>query len=194
MKGLETRQRQPEYLPTEGLTLEEDRRLADLLKKLSKGPISTPVYTEIARIIPQSIVEVVIFRENNNTIETLLIPRPKDDIVWPNMLHTPGSAIRRSDFYRPDQNPLNGVFERIKNKEISSEFAFSPKYVSRLYRNADRGPEVADIYFTELSKDSDTDSYIWCPIDQLSNNPRFIQHQLEHVLLAAQQYQQYKNI
>jgi len=194
MKELESRNHQlPEYLPTEGFTPKEDQQLVDILKKLKGERISTPVYTELARILPQTTVEITIFRIKNNIIETLLISRPKDDIVWPNMLHTPGSAIRASDFDRPDQNPLNGAFARIQQEISNNEFLFIPRPVGHLYRKVKRGAEVADIYFTEIPDNSDKDSYVWYPVDKLSQNPRFIQHQLEHVLLAATQYQQYKN-
>ena len=183
---------QPEQFATDGLTLEEDRQLADLLKKWNGGRISTPVFTELARIIPQPIVEVVLFRMNGDVLETLLIPRPADDIVWPGMYHTPGAALRRADFLREDQNPLNGVFERIQKGELNSKFAYTPFFAGRLHRLADRGPEVAEVYFTELPEVSSIEHHVWYPIDQLSENPQFIQHQLPHVLLAAEKYRQYR--
>ena len=137
---------QPEQFATDGLTLEEDGELARLLSKWNGGRISTPVFTELARMIPQPIVEVVLFRGNDNVLETLLIPRPADDIVWPGMLHTPGAAVRTSDFRREDKNPLNGVFERIQRGELNSDFAYTPVFADRLHRLGDRGPEVAEVY------------------------------------------------
>lgn len=190
---------QPEYVPTEGLTLEEDKQMVDLLKKFNTGRISTPLYTEFARILPQAIIEVVIFRKNNNLIETLLVPRPKDDISWPNMLHTPGTAVRLSDYHRKDGIPKNGIFERLQKSELNNNFAFTPIPVRLdnddgvLYRQTKRGPETATIYFTELPENSDKDFYVWHPVDELAQNPKFIQHQLAHVLLAAKQYQQFKD-
>jgi len=188
---MKERQHLIEQFPTDGLTPEEDEKLAILLERC-KGRISTPVFTELARMIPQPIVEVVIFRKRNGILETLLIPRPKDDIVWPNMLHTPGSAIRTSDFERTDQSPLNGAFERIQNNEIHNQFSYTPVFVDRLYRKGDRGCEVAEIYFTEISETQE-DNYNWSPIDQLSQNPIFIQIQLEHIKLAAEKYQNKKS-
>src|SRR3989344_9021208 len=140
--------------PTEGLTPEEDKRLADLLSKWNGGRISTTVFTELARMIPQPIVEVVVLRNNGGTIETLLIPRPADDLVWPGMYHTPGAALRTSDFHRDDQNPLSGPFERIQRGELGSNFAYTPIFAGRLHRLADRGPEVAEIYVAELPETS----------------------------------------
>lgn len=183
---------QPEQFATDGLTLEEDQQLADLLAKWQGGRLSTPVFTELARIIPQPIVEVVLFRMNDDVLETLLIPRPANDIVWPGMYHTPGAALRRADFLREDQVPLNGVFERIQKGELNNDFSYMPFFAGRLYRMAERGPEVAEVYFTELPEDSYEEDHVWYPVDQLSENPQFIQHQLSHVLLAAGRYRQYR--
>lgn len=178
-----------EYPPTEGLTLSEDRELTALLSKWTGGRISTPVFTELARMIPQPIVEVVVFRVNDGTLETLLILRPEDDIVWPGMYHTPGAAVRAADFHREDNNPLNGPFERIQRGELRSEFREPPIFVGRLHRLGDRGPEVAEIYFTELPESvvSHPD-HVWYPVEALAENPKFIQGQLGHVLIAAEHY------
>ena len=180
----------PEQFATDGLTLEEDGELARLLSKWNGGRISTPVFTELARMIPQPIVEVVLFRKNGEILETLLIPRPADDIVWPGMLHTPGAAIRTSDFHREDQNPLNGVFERIQHGELNSDFAYTPVFAGRIHRLGDRGPEVAEVYFTELPEGSYQQHHVWYPVDKLAENPKFIQHQLGHVMIAAGFYNQ----
>ena len=139
-------------------------------------------------MIPQPIVEVVVFRKSGEILETLLIPRPADDIVWPGMLHTPGAAIRTSDFRREDQNPLNGVFDRIQRGELSSDFAYTPGFAGCLHRLGDRGPEVAEVYFTELPEGLGQQHHVWYPVDKLAENPKFIQHQLGHVTLAAEQY------
>ena len=181
---------QLEQFATDGLTLEEDGEVDKLLSKWNGGRISTPVFTELAKMIPQPIVEVVLFRKNGAILETLLIPRPADDIVWPGMLHTPGAAIRTSDFHREDQNPLNGVFERIQHGELNSDFAYTPVFAGRIHRLGDRGPEVAEVYFTELPEGSYQQHHVWYPVDKLAENPKFIQHQLGHVMIAAGFYNQ----
>lgn len=174
-------------IPTEGLTAEEDRQLASLLSKWTGGRISTPVFTEIARIIPQPIVEVVLLREKDGVLETLLIPRPADDILWPGMYHTPGAALRASDFERADNDPLNGPFERIQQGELNCAFVRRPTSVGRLHRMSTRGPEVAEVYVAQLPKGVKNKNHWWYPVGQLATNPSFIQHQLGHVLLAVEQ-------
>ncbi|MDD4937801.1 MAG: hypothetical protein PHX34_02170 [Candidatus Shapirobacteria bacterium] len=179
--------KQLEQFPTDGLTLKEDQQLTDLLSKWNGGRISTPVFTELAKMIPQSIVELVIFRQNNDVLETLLIPRPKDDIVWPGMLHNPGSAIRNSDFKNNAQQPEKSLFERLQNSEVKAPFA-SPIFVDLHRGIGQRGSEVAQIYFTEMLSEPNQEGCQWCPVDQLAQNPKFIQDQLEHIKLAAEQY------
>lgn len=168
----------PEQFATDGLTPKEDQQLVILLSKWTGGPISTPVFTRLARMIPQPIVEVVILRVNNETLETLLIPRPADDIVWPGMLHTPGTALRASDYYREDGIPLNGAFERVK-QEINNEFASPPTFAGRLHRLGERGPDVSEVYIAELLESSSLrPEHIWYPVEQLPHNPKFIQGHL----------------
>ncbi len=177
--------------PTEGLTPVEDRELTKLLKKWKGGRISTEVFTELARMIPQPVVEVVIVRMNQGAIETLLIPRPQDDIVWPGKYHAPGAALRAADFVRKDRNPLNGPFERIKSGELNSSFTYTPIYVDRFHRSGDRGPEVAEVYVTELPEGAFTPKdHQWVPVDKLKDHPEFIQHQLPHIMRAAEKFRE----
>ena len=182
------------YIPTEGLTVEQDIQLRTLLSEWTGGPISTPVFTELARMIPQPIVEVVVFRKNGDTLETLLIPRPPDDIVWPGMYHNPGAAIRTSDFNREDSDALNGVFERIENGEIKSSFAYRPVFVGLHNRMSVRGPEAAQIYFAQISREPlDSISNVWYPVGELEQNEKFIQGQLTHIRMAAERFNQKGN-
>ncbi|MBI2327624.1 hypothetical protein HYU92_04890 [Candidatus Curtissbacteria bacterium] len=182
------------YLPTEGLTPQEDQDLVALLSKWTGGRISTPVFTELAGMIPQPIVEVVLFRKNGDTLETLLIPRPEDDIVWPGMYHTPGSALRAADYHREDHVPLNGAFERIQRDEFKAEFAHTPTFAGRLHRLGDRGPEVAEVYVAELPEGLATQpNHVWYAVEQLEQNPKFIQGQLGHVMIAAEHFNRMSN-
>lgn len=177
----------PEQLPTDGLTPEQDAQLVSLLRMWGGGRISDIVFTQLAAMIPQPIVEVVVFRDGSE-LETLLIPRPKGDIVWPGMLHTPGTALRASDYKRPDGTPLNGAFERIE-REIDNQLAHPPTYAGRLHRMSGRGPDVTEVYITELLEGSSLKpGQVWYPVEQLQAHPLFIQEQMGHVKLATQAY------
>ncbi len=186
MTDQERLRNQQEQFTTDGLTPEEDRELVKLLSKWKGGKISTPVFTELARIIPQSIVEVVLFRENDGFLETLLIPRPKNDIVWPGMMHTPGTARRASDYRRADKEPLNGAFERIQHGELHGKFADTPIFAGRLDRDGDRGPENVEVYVADMKENFELlEGQEWYRVDKLSENSKFIQGQLGHVFLAV---------
>ena len=185
--SVEQPQEQPAQFVTDGLTPEQDQYLVELLLKWNGGRISTPVFTQLARITPQAIVEVVLFRKNK-VLETLLIPRPDDDIVWPGMFHTPGVALRTSDYYREDQNPLKGAFKRIE-EEINNEFASPPTFAGRLDRLSERGPEVVEVYTAELPESMNLKpGQVWFPVEQLPNNEKFIHGQMGHVNIAADAY------
>lgn len=178
----------PGYPPTDGLTPEEDQLLVQLLSKWTGGPISTPVFTKLAGIIPQPIIEVVFLRGVKEDPETLLIPRPKDDIVWPGKVHNPGTALRTSDFYRKDRNPLNGAFERVR-REIQNDFAYPPTFAGRLHRLTDRGPEVAEVYISGLLEETSLQpGQLWYPVNKLETNPNFLQGQIGHMRIAARFY------
>lgn len=176
-----------ERFPTDGLTPQQDAQLESLLAMWGGGRISDRVFTRLAGMIPQPIVEVVVFGTRDE-LETLLIPRPQGDIVWPGMHHTPGTALRASDYNRPDKTPLNGAFERII-REIDNNFAYPPTYAGRLHRMSSRGPDVTEVYITELLEGSSLNpGQLWHPVTKLSTHPTFIQEQLGHVKLAAEAY------
>lgn len=176
------------FIPTDGLTFEDDHELVQLLSKWGGGRISTPVFTQLCRMMPQPIVEIVFLKGTGENTETLLIPRPPDDIVWPGKVHNPGTALRVSDFLREDANPLNGAFERIR-MEIQNEFAYPPTFVERLHHLGERGPEVAEIYISGLLAEKTLQpGQIWYPVEQLASNPNFLQDQLGHVMIATEFY------
>jgi hypothetical protein len=176
--------------PTDGLTREQDGQLAELLSKWNGGRISDLVFPSVARLTPQPCVEVVVFRKGGGGLETLLIPRPATDTVWPGMYHNPGQALRLSDYYREDGDPVNGPFQRIQRGELQAEFAERPIFVGNDFRMTLRGAEVAIVHFARLKTGTvDRDSYVWCPVEELANKADFIQHQRRHIQeLAAPAY------
>lgn len=180
-------QKGPEIVTTDGLTPREDSQLARLLSKWRGGRISTPVFTQLARITPIAIVEVVILRDSNEALETLLIPRPKDDPIWHGMYHTPGTTLRASDYKRADQNPLKGAFERIE-REVNNELS-PPTYAGLLLRLSERGPDVSQIFIAQLLGGATLQpEHLWYPVAQLAGYSNFIQAQLGHVMLATDAY------
>ncbi len=189
----ERQEGQPERIPSDGLTLEQDIALEGLLKLWEGGRLSAEVFTEIARLIPQPIIEVVVLRNNCGIIETLLLPRPKDEKVkqWEDKYHTPGSALRNSDVKKETNNDLSGPFERVERGELGTKFAYPPKFGWFTVRKGDRSVEMVQAYYTELEKGADIKpGHIWYPVDMLAGNELFLQHQLEHVVMTAEAFRE----
>lgn len=173
---------------SDSLNFEEDSQLVHLLTKCTGKTYSQKVFIELTRLTPQTVIEVVILRMHNNVIETLLIPRPADDIIWSGMSHTPGSPLRNVDFEVSATNPASHAFKRIE-KEVKVPFVKTPILAEMLFRQGDRGNEAVIVYITELSSQCTIpNTSYWVPIDKLDKDKKFIQSQLDHVKLAANFY------
>lgn len=58
-----------------------------------------------------------------------------------------------------------------------------------------RGAEVAFVHIAELKPGTvDRADYIWYPVKELANNVKFIQHQRNHIELAAREYKNRFNL
>lgn len=115
----------------------------------------------------------------DGSVEVLLLKRPADDPIWPDMLHTPGTVLRSSDL--TDDN-LSRAFHRIAEHEFSMTEALDCKSLYSDFRKMDRGPELAVIYYTDLSN-SEIPVGTWYRTDMLP--PQFIETQRAFVLDAV---------
>lgn len=176
---------------TDGFDVGDDEKVISILNKWKGGPISDKLFTELAGILPQPCIETVILRENNQEIEVLLIPRPSDDISWNGMLHSPGGALRHSDFMRADKTPINGVFERIQNKETKLNFSEEPIFVTNLQHMTKRGPEAVMVYLAKMSDSAKfPDEFVWVNINKLESLPNFPKHQLTVIQKAVEKFKE----
>lgn len=176
---------------TSGFAPGDDQTVVEILGKWDGGPLSPQLFTVLAGMIPQPIVEVVVLRmfEPDMTVQTLLIPRPVGDPIWPGKLHNPGAAFRKGDFLRQDGTPLNGPFDRIQHGELGQMFEFRPQFAGKIHRMTLRGAEVVEVYVAVISSDAPLKTgHEWVDVDALPNRADFIQHQLEHVQIAANHY------
>jgi len=91
---------------------EEQKTLVKLLKKLSPGFYPLEIYHEFCRLNTVSFIEIIpIINDGRNTPKILMIKRPKNDLHWPNLYHTPGCTIRPTD-------TLESTFQRILKDEL----------------------------------------------------------------------------
>lgn len=173
---------------TSGFEPEDDGKAVEILRKWNGGRISTPLFTEIARIVPQPIVEIVILRVHEGRVETLLLPRPEDDIIWPGMVHTPGVSLRSADFHREDQNPINGALERVES-EIGLDITLLPLEPFVQNEISERGPAASQVYIGKVADDAKLpEGRFWHPVEDLPNVGNFIQHQYGFVIEAARRF------
>lgn len=179
---------------TGGFGPDDDDRVVEILKKWDGGPISDKLFTVLAGMIPQPIVETVILRQKNNVIETLLIPRPADDIVWKGKMHTPGCAIRRADYYTAGKTPLECAFERIQSKElVPIRFIGTPAYVGVFEGPGDRGPGIARVFVAQIPEDAVLPAGAeWYPVSKLPDRADFVHDQYEFIKFAANYYRDHR--
>ena len=52
--------------------------------------IPTEAWPDVAGLTPQIVVETVPVRQENDDWQVLLMPRSKEDPIWPSQMHTPG--------------------------------------------------------------------------------------------------------
>lgn len=90
---------------------------AECLARLEPGRQPLPLFTQLARIVVLSTVEVVPFRLSPTKLEVLLGRRTPDDLWWPNQWNVPGIVLSPTDEER-DNHDYVTPGERI----LSTEF------------------------------------------------------------------------
>ncbi len=178
-------------LITSGFEEGDDDLALQILSRWDGGPISVPLFTRLAGMLPQPVVEMVIFRVSPTSeyLEVLLIERPEGDPVWPGMVHTPGTALRRSDFDHPE-GPLAPAFARLRGVGGESGLEFSePRFVTVLNRVSKRGADVGQIFYTMVEGDPPLQSgAFWAKADELWRVDNLIENHAQHVGLALVAY------
>ncbi len=176
-------------LVTSGFREGDDGAAVEILGRWDGGPISDPLFTVLAGMLPQPVVEMVILRANQETgaIEVLLIERPEGDPVWPGMIHTPGTALRWADFNHT-QGVLAAAFERLRGLGGESGLDFSePQFVKVIHRMVRRGPEVAQIFWAWVYGDPVLAAGArWVHVRELDSLDNLIEHHHEHIRLAVE--------
>ena len=94
------------------LLREELALLVELLKKCVPGELSPEVFEAVAQVAVYPAVEFIPLRKIDERIEALLFERPIDDLMWPSMLHTPGTILRPTDM------TYQAAFNRLYRDEL----------------------------------------------------------------------------
>ncbi|HKB88348.1 MAG TPA: hypothetical protein VKC53_01725 [Patescibacteria group bacterium] len=176
-------------LITDGFAEGDDAKVVSILNKWNGGQLSDQLFTSISKMTPQLSAIIVVFRKKAGIIETLLLPRPSDDPLWPGMLNLPGKMFRAIDFKREDKNPMNGPLERIQTGELKIQLKSKPEFAEIVFQNTDRGSILALIHVGELPDDAKSEAvWVWCDVTKLSSLNNFLESETSAILTALKHY------
>jgi hypothetical protein len=165
---------------TFALNDEEITQAESLLARLEPGFLPFPLFLQIYRLTPAPTMDTIPLRRNSNgDIEVLLLRRPPDDPIWPNLWHNPGTVLRASDTYE-------SALDRLLNDELQgARIVKDPVFVANIFNQSKRGTEVILIYRIEIKGPTPVGTF-W-PIDKLPKD--IIDSEIAVIKTASQHYE-----
>lgn len=155
----------------------DSNRLVSFLEKYTPGNLPPAVFEAVARIAVYPAVEFIPLRMHDGRVQVLLFERPDDDIVWPSMLHTPGTVLR------PTDQTYQDAFDRLRKDELADLEIEDPLFMGAELSHNRRGACVL-IEFLVIVTGEPT---VGCFYDVDDLPPRFIEEQrpsLERAVVA----------
>ena len=152
-----------------------------LLDRCEPGNLPPTIFEAVARLAVYSAVEFIPLRKVDNRIEVLLFERPANDIVWPSMLHTPGTVLR------PTDDSYEDAFARLYTDEIGTLEGTPPQFIGAQLSRNKRGACLLLEYV--LNVESEPVHGRFYDVSNLPNG--FIEEQrasLERAVIAFQDY------
>jgi hypothetical protein len=160
----------------------EDKELVKRLSVLKPGFLPYEVFIQIARLVALPIVELVPFRKNSRgEAEVLLLARSKNDEIWPDKLHSPGTVLRADDA----EQGIDTAFQRIQTDELAGTRLGDPVFVMTQFYQSSRGAEYAQIYFAKVQEEPRAGAFY--PIGRLPEN--IVPEQVGFIKKAAESFQ-----
>ena len=149
-----------------------------LLSRLEPGYLPFPIFLEMCRLKASAVIELVPFRRTDeNKVEILMLQRPQDDPLWPNLWHNPGTVVRAGDTYE-------SCMERLLRDELGGLLlSRGPIFADTLISASERGTDAMQVYWAELN--SSRIGRFW-PLEQLPED--MIQAEIPAIHAAAAQY------
>jgi hypothetical protein len=161
-------------------TLKKNDQLVKLLKELEPGFLPYDIFVEIARLVVLPIIEFVPLRMNKEgDVEVLLLSRGKDDPLWPDMLHTPGTVIRPTD----REGEMYLAFERITKDELNATLVSRPYYVGSVFHGSKRGMEQSQVFWVEVLEEPKIGKFYSAnklPVQLIDSQQRFIEQAVKN--------------
>ena len=136
----------PIFCFSKSLTQDELKQIVGQLGKLQPGFLPFELFLQVARLVALPILELVPLRRIEGRIEVLLLERGANDLLWPGMLHIPGTVIRATD------NSAGDAIGRIRQDELAGLKFTTPKLIKTDFHKSRRGSEVAQVYCTEVQE------------------------------------------
>lgn len=92
-------------------------------------------------------MELVILRNNGDSVDVLLTKRPDTDDYWPGLWHIPGTVILATD----TEETYESCFDRLLSKELYGLVDISkPVWYDIEFWQVERGRELDQLYYAEL--------------------------------------------
>jgi len=158
----------------------EDKQLAHLLGRLPVGELPIDVFLGIARLMVVPVVELVVFRKQDEKVQVLLLRRPGDDPLWPNQLHSAGSVVRAID----TGANFSDAIKRIVDGELEGTRITPPQFSEVFLNETKRGKECAQVYFAESTSEPEAGQFY--DVDNLPHD--VMESQVEFIKRAARIY------
>ena len=163
----------------------DDAKVGSILNKWNGGVLSDHLFAAISKMTPQLSAIIVVFRKKDDNLETLLLPRPNSDPVWPNMLNLPGKMFRSMDFKREDKNPINGPLERIQNDELKINLTEPPKFAGLAFQSTKRGSIMVLVHTVFVPGDfNGNEDWIWRDVSILKESTDMIPTEMDAIEAA----------
>lgn len=156
----------------------EIRTLVELLSKCEAGNLPPEVFEAVARVAVYSAIEFIPLRLKNGNIEVLLLERDNDDIMWPQMLHTPGTVLRPTDV------SIENAFDRLFSDELIGLSTKHPEFIGLHMGRNRRGTCLLLEHIVEVTSEPKVGSFY-----DVNNLPdKFIAEQLDSLRRAVAIY------
>lgn len=126
---------------------------AECLAGLEPGRQPLPLFTQLARLVVLSSIEVVPLRPKEDKLEVLLAKRPEDDPWWANQLHLPGSIQMPMGQDEPlASNDYSEPVDRVLTDDFGTSIARTGdvKLFSVERRHGVRGSEQTALAWTQV--------------------------------------------
>ena len=115
------------------ISTENNNFLVELLNKCEPGNLSHDVFEAVARVAVYPAVEFIPLRKKDGHIEVLLFERPDNDLIWPSMMHTPGTILR------PTDATIDNAFNRLYKDELMNLPTDPPVFIGAYLSINSRG-------------------------------------------------------